>query len=70
MAHRQPGSRAAATGSRTIAVSVAAIKRREMAKSLKLVVFDCDGTLVDSQHLIVSAMTSAYEAHAMAVPDR
>ena len=24
-----------------------------MAKSLKLVIFDCDGTLVDSQHMIV-----------------
>ena len=28
---------------------------------MKLVVFDCDGTLVDSQHLIVSAMSHAFE---------
>ena len=28
---------------------------------MKLVVFDCDGTLVDSQHMIVAAMTSAFE---------
>jgi phosphoglycolate phosphatase len=41
-----------------------------MAKSLKLVIFDCDGTLVDSQHMIVAAMTAAYAAHGLAVPDR
>ena len=41
-----------------------------MSNPLKLVIFDCDGTLVDSQHLIVSAMSSAYEAHALPVPDR
>jgi phosphoglycolate phosphatase len=28
---------------------------------LKLVVFDCDGTLVDSQHMIVAAMDLAFE---------
>ncbi len=27
----------------------------------KLVVFDCDGTLVDSQHMIMSAMHAAYD---------
>jgi phosphoglycolate phosphatase len=41
-----------------------------MAKSLKLVIFDCDGTLVDSQHMIVSAMTRAYAAHDIPVPER
>jgi len=41
-----------------------------VAKSLKLVIFDCDGTLVDSQHMIVSAMTQAYGAHGLALPDR
>jgi phosphoglycolate phosphatase len=41
-----------------------------MYNPLKLVIFDCDGTLVDSQHLIVSAMNSVYEAHALPVPDR
>lgn len=29
---------------------------------MKLIVFDCDGTLVDSQHLIVEAMNRAFEA--------
>lgn len=37
---------------------------------MKLIIFDCDGTLVDSQHLIVSAMTRAYGAHGMALPAR
>jgi phosphoglycolate phosphatase len=41
-----------------------------MSKPLKLVVFDCDGTLVDSQHMIVAAMSEAYAAHALPVPDR
>jgi len=41
-----------------------------MAKSLKLVVFDCDGTLVDSQHMICAAMRRAYQAHGLAVPER
>ena len=41
-----------------------------MAKSLKLVIFDCDDTLVDSQHMIVSAMTTAYEAHGIPRPER
>src|SRR5262245_14548960 len=41
-----------------------------MANPLKLVVFDCDGTLVDSQHMILSAMHEAYGAHAIPVPDR
>jgi phosphoglycolate phosphatase len=37
---------------------------------LKLVIFDCDGTLVDSQHMIVAAMTEAYAAHGLALPER
>jgi phosphoglycolate phosphatase len=41
-----------------------------MAKSLKLVIFDCDGTLVDSQHLICTAMARAYQAHGLPVPER
>ncbi|MEP9377855.1 HAD-IA family hydrolase [Aquabacter sp. CN5-332] len=40
------------------------------AADLKLVLFDCDGTLVDGQHLIVSAMSAAYRAHGIAVPPR
>jgi phosphoglycolate phosphatase len=37
---------------------------------LKLVIFDCDGTLVDSQHMIVAAMTRAYGAHGLVPPER
>jgi phosphoglycolate phosphatase len=37
---------------------------------LKLVIFDCDGTLVDSQHMIVAAMTQAYRAHDLPLPER
>ena len=36
----------------------------------KLVIFDCDGTLVDSQHLIVAAMNRAFETSKMAPPPR
>jgi phosphoglycolate phosphatase len=39
------------------------------AGRLKLVVFDCDGTLVDSQHSIVLAMRSAWRAHGLPEPD-
>ncbi|WP_454916125.1 HAD-IA family hydrolase [Xanthobacter sediminis] len=35
-----------------------------------LVLFDCDGTLVDSQHMIVAAMHDAHGALGLAVPDR
>ena len=41
-----------------------------MNGSQKLVIFDCDGTLVDSQHMIVAAMTQAFAAHALAIPER
>src|SRR5262249_2140501 len=37
---------------------------------MKLVIFDCDGTLVDSQHMIVAAMTEAYAAHGLPLPVR
>ena len=37
---------------------------------MKLIVFDCDGTLVDSQHMIVAAMGEAYQAHGLKVPAR
>lgn len=36
---------------------------------IRLVVFDCDGTLVDSQHVIVAAMRAAFEAHGRAAPE-
>jgi phosphoglycolate phosphatase len=35
---------------------------------IKLCVFDCDGTLVDSQHSIVACMTAAFAAHGYAEP--
>jgi phosphoglycolate phosphatase len=41
-----------------------------MTNSLKLVIFDCDGTLVDSQHVIVAAMHEAYRGHQVPVPAR
>jgi phosphoglycolate phosphatase len=34
----------------------------------RLIVFDCDGTLVDSQHLIVAAAGRAFVAHGLAPP--
>lgn len=37
---------------------------------LRLVLFDVDGTLVDSQGSIVSAMTASFEALNLPVPDR
>ena len=36
----------------------------------KLVLFDCDGTLVDSQHMIVATMTEAFAKVGHAPPDR
>lgn len=38
--------------------------------SLHLVIFDVDGTLVDSQAHILASMKGAFEAHGMAVPER
>lgn len=35
----------------------------------RLALFDCDGTLVDSQHTIVAAMGAAFDAIGMAAPD-
>jgi phosphoglycolate phosphatase len=37
---------------------------------MKLVIFDCDGTLVDSQHTIVAAMTDAFRAERLEAPSR
>jgi len=36
----------------------------------RLALFDCDGTLVDSQHAIVTAMRSAFTAESLAPPTR
>jgi phosphoglycolate phosphatase len=35
---------------------------------MKLVIFDCDGTLIDSQHNITAAMTHAFAAHGLPPP--
>jgi phosphoglycolate phosphatase len=37
---------------------------------MKLVLFDCDGTLVDSQASIVAAMIAAFARHDLAPPER
>ena len=37
---------------------------------MNLVIFDCDGTLVDSQAMICAAMQQAYGAHGLSVPPR
>ncbi|MGZ8411090.1 MAG: HAD hydrolase-like protein, partial [Hyphomicrobium sp.] len=37
---------------------------------MKLVVFDCDGTLVDSQHMIVAAMERAFAGFGLPPPGR
>jgi phosphoglycolate phosphatase len=34
----------------------------------RLIVFDCDGTLVDSQHLIIDAMLVTFETHGLPRP--
>jgi phosphoglycolate phosphatase len=39
-------------------------------KPLKLLIFDCDGTLVDSQHKICAAMQAAYSAQGLPTPAR
>lgn len=40
------------------------------APPVKLVIFDCDGTLVDSQHAIVAAMTDAFATEGLIPPPR
>ncbi len=41
-----------------------------MTLAPNLIVFDCDGTLADSQHLIVEAMRLAFQNAGVAVPER
>ncbi len=38
--------------------------------TVRLAIFDCDGTLVDSQHSIVAAMQGAFDAVALTCPAR
>lgn len=37
---------------------------------MRLILFDCDGTLVDSQQVIVSAMSAAFARHGLTAPPR
>lgn len=37
---------------------------------MNLILFDCDGTIVDSQHMIVAAMTGAFAEVGLAAPPR
>lgn len=37
---------------------------------MQLVIFDCDGTIADSQHMIVAAMTEAFRLGNLAAPPR
>ncbi len=37
---------------------------------MRLIIFDCDGTLVDSQHMIVEAMNAAFTSSGLPAPDR
>ncbi len=41
-----------------------------MTLAPNLIVFDCDGTLADSQHLIVEAMRLAFHSVGLAIPER
>ncbi len=41
-----------------------------MSEPLRLAVFDCDGTLVDSQHSIVAAMNAAFDVNGLQQPER
>ena len=41
-----------------------------MNRRRKLIIFDCDGTLVDSQHMICAAMQQAYADHRIDCPPR
>lgn len=41
-----------------------------MTQPLRLIIFDVDGTLVDSQASIVGSMTAAFEAQSLPVPAR
>src|SRR3712207_722034 len=43
---------------------------RQEEDTLKLVLFDVDGTLVDSQNIIVAAQRAAFAAHGLEPPSR
>ena len=41
-----------------------------MGTRMKLVIFDCDGTLIDSQHAIVACMSQAFDTAGLQAPTR
>lgn len=43
--------------------------RAILPQPYRLVIFDCDGTLVDSQHTIIAAMREAFAVHGRAAPE-
>ncbi|MBX3454350.1 HAD-IA family hydrolase [Ferrovibrio sp.] len=49
-------------------MSAARFTQSSAFEAPRLVLFDCDGTLVDSQHHIVAAMQAAFASHALAAP--
>ncbi len=44
--------------------------REKMASTPMLIIFDCDGTLADSQHIITEAMRFAFQSAGLAAPQR
>src|SRR5690606_1845143 len=43
---------------------------RAIGTPMRLIIFDCDGTLVDSQHMIVAPMTLPFHANSLELPMR
>src|SRR5690606_32898562 len=46
------------------------LRRGAFGSRMKLVIFDCDGTLVDSQNIIAESMSAAFAAEGLAWPGR
>lgn len=67
---RQPVRRMGASQTRACALIGLPLPLSRKVAFLKLVLFDCDGTLVDSQVMIVTAMTRAFAAVGLAPPPR
>src|SRR5271165_1396922 len=46
------------------------VRTNGMTLHQRLIIFDCDGTLVDSQHMIVEAMRLTFQSAGLAAPER
>ena len=68
-ARRRRPSRLSRAGSRDGPASARARGRRGTRRTMRLVVFDVDGTLVDSQHLIVAAQEVAFAENGLPAPE-